>query len=531
MRALEKWRQIEKTGHSYDLLIVDLRMPRMDGETLIQEIRKLNADVPLIVLTGHGELSNAYGLLKEFQISDFLHKPLEHPAVILFSVENALEKNRLKKALKQINQELEFRVEERTAALQKANTELKQEMDAHRKAKQEQLELEKQLLHAQKLEALGTLTGGIAHDFNSILAAMMGYTELLLRMVPHHGKEYDYLKRVYQAGIRGKNLVRQILTFSRKKQPQLKYLDVIPLVKETLAMMRATLPTSIEFQIQMPDECRVILVDPNQFQQVLVNLCTNALHAMEDHGGVIRIEIEEWVTSSNQYPSQQFEEGEYLRITIRDSGVGMDKKIVERIFEPFFSTKEIGKGTGLGLSVVYGIIEKHGGKILVESELGKGSAFMVFFPILDKAAEPEENAEPIQDALEGNEKILVLDDELEFARFVEISLKNNGYQVTVQQDSRSALKQLIENSSYFDLIITDLIMPHLSGLELSAKINALRPNLPILLMSGYEDQLLSSQDLEEIGIKKIIHKPFNIFKLLKNVKQVLTESKRVTKSS
>lgn len=386
-----------------------------------------------------------------------------------------------------------------------------------KQAEEKRSRLEEELQQSQKMEALGTLTGGIAHDFNNILGSLLGYTEIALGEVDDKSQTKTYLVRIAKIADRAKKLVQQMLTFSRAKKPDLKPLKLEPVILESIYMLRSVIPTTIEIRQEIDADCSPILGDETQINQVVVNLCTNAFHSMEDTGGTITIQLQK-VDITNQNGSNiKLKSNDYIKLTVKDSGVGMEPKLIKSIFDPFFSTKEPGKGTGLGLSVVQGIVHGHGGVINCESIPGKGSTFDLYFPLYVGKVTAETTEK--MTVKPGNENILVLDDEVEFAKILDIGLKKMGYQVTTFNDVHLALKEFMAHPKQFDLVITDLTMPKMSGVEFSQEILKARSDLPIILISGY-DTNTAIENAKEIGIKRVVTKPLKLKQLSNTIRDI-----------
>jgi PAS domain S-box-containing protein len=389
-----------------------------------------------------------------------------------------------------------------------------------REAEEEKERLEAQLRHARKMETLGTLAGGIAHDFNNILQAIVGCTELAQHTLPEESSAGSYLQRVVDATGRARNLVRQILTFSRQSEPERRKVAVEQVAEDALALLRATLPTTIEIR----RDFRVgghVMADPTQLQQVLMNLCTNAQHAMEPNGGVLevgldRVELGEGETRLDP----NLEAGTFLLLSVKDDGCGMSEETRERIFEPFFSTKEVGKGTGLGLSVAHGIVASHGGAIRVSSRPGEGTTFQVFLPEAGGAVRSEQ---PQDDVVGGQRwRILYVDDEETLLLAGQGLLERLGHDVRVTTDGLEALEAFRAEPDGFDVVITDQTMPRLTGLQLAREIHALRPELPVVITTGYSEAV-DAEAVAELGVAAYLAKPFGARDLLRTVQQVLGE--------
>ncbi|MEW5913421.1 MAG: PAS domain S-box protein [Thermodesulfobacteriota bacterium] len=393
-----------------------------------------------------------------------------------------------------------------------------------RQAEQESQKLQAQLRQTQKLEAIGTLAGGIAHDFNNVLAAMLGYTELTLTGLPLTGEARDNLEQVLKAGQRARDLVHQILSFSRRSDQGQSPVEIMLLTKEALKLLRASLPTTIEIQSDLRSQGEKVLADPVQIQQVIMNLCTNAAQAMPG-GGLLTVELVP--LELDQEAVARFaglRPGRYLRLTVSDTGVGMDARTLERIFEPFFTTKGPGEGTGLGLSVVHGVVQSHRGAITVYSEPGRGTTFHVYLPVME--GEPEQDGAQGDGALpRGQERVLLVDDEPALAEVGRLALETLGYRVTALSSSPEALERFQAQPEAFDLVITDYTMPQMTGAALAQELIKIRPDIPIIMCSGFSGQF-SPQQAREMGIRRLLLKPLVSRELAVAVRRVLDEAQQ-----
>ena len=389
-----------------------------------------------------------------------------------------------------------------------------------RQAEKEKANLERQLHLAKKMETIGTLAGGIAHDFNNILQPILGYAEMALSSLPATDPLSDDLQQILDGANRAKDLVNQILTFSRQHEhaQEHKPLQLQLIIEEALKLMRPSIPTTIEIRKRIDSSCEKVSADATQIHQVIVNLCTNAFQVMEEKGGVLTIELKQVeVNAPTAKLYSNLLQKKYALLTIRDTGIGMDEATMERIFEPFFTTKMV-DGTGLGLSVVHGIIRSHQGEIIVKSELGKGSTFQVYLPILtDRRQSGEKDVESIP---VGQEFILVVDDEEAIIGVMKKMLGRLGYRVIAKNSSIEGLKAFRERPAEYDLVITDLTMPHLTGLELAKEIGKIRSGIPIILMTGYGENIKG--DLQkDYGIQAIVGKPIMFRELAAMVRKVI----------
>ncbi|OPY84065.1 MAG: Blue-light-activated protein [Syntrophus sp. PtaU1.Bin208] len=416
---------------------------------------------------------------------------------ILILIEDVTRRIQAEKTLRDSHHHMEALVQERTEDLKRANEMLKQ---------------------VQKLEAIGTLAGGIAHDFNNILSSMIGYMELA-KLTPSPDKRQFYLDRALQVSNRAKDMIKQILIFSRPQEQEKKPVLLAPLIKEGIKMLRATLPSTIQINQRIPDQSIMILADSTQIHQILMNLATNAFHAMREKGGILDIELDQEKIEPGKRPlAFNLTTGEYARLTVRDTGHGIDSAIVDRIFDPFFTTKGPGEGTGLGLSVVYGIVRDHGGRIHVVSEPGQGTVINVYLPLIE-TVEPtkSEDMEPIP---KGSEHVLFVDDEAAILDVTKAMLTTLGFKVTARQSSTDALELFRSQPHSFDIVVTDMTMPHMRGDELAAEMLKIRSDIPIILCTGYSD-LISEEKAREIGIRQFLMKPLSLGDLARAVRKVL----------
>ncbi|MFA6498959.1 MAG: response regulator [Desulfurivibrionaceae bacterium] len=386
-------------------------------------------------------------------------------------------------------------------------------------SKQKKLEL--QLLQAQKMEAIGTLAGGIAHDFNNILAAIMGYTELVMMDLPQDMSAYAKLSEVTRAGKRAKDLVAQILTFSRHSEAKREPLELRSIVKEALKLLRASLPSTLEIKQEISDRPCWALADPVQIHQVLMNLCINASQAMRGKGGALLVSLApEEIDGPRAALNPDLRPGAYVHLGVRDTGQGMGQDVLARIFEPFFTTKKTEEGTGMGLAVVHGIVKSHQGAIEVASVPGQGTVFDLYFPCITEVGEIGGALGDSQNISLGTERILFVDDEPALAELGKEVLEALGYQVQGHGDSREAWTRFASEPEAFDLVITDLTMPGMTGAQMAEKILALRPGMPIIMTTGYSD-ILTETEARELGVREYLLKPLSTARLAEVVRQVL----------
>lgn len=387
-----------------------------------------------------------------------------------------------------------------------------------KQAEKDKAALEVQIRHTQKMEAVGTLAGGIAHDFNNILSSMIGYSELALMDTDEESGLNTYLKEIFKAGGRAKELVQQILTFSRENDDKLRPLFLNSIVNEVMKLLRATLPSNIEIKTNL-DSCSMIIGNPTQIHQVLMNLCTNAGHAMACKGGMLTVALSDiTVSGPQQIECQDLSPGQHVMLSVRDTGSGISPHIIESIFDPYFTTKEMGEGTGLGLSVVRGIVKSHGGGICVFSEMNKGSEFKVYFPAVEEASDTAVESSQTQPI--GTEKILLVDDESVIAELLKLKLERLGYRVDARTDSMKALELFKGAPEEFDLVITDMTMPGMTGDRLSMECINIRPDIPIILCTGYSNQI-DEERARDIGIKEFMMKPVTMNDLAARIRNIL----------
>lgn len=593
-----------------DVLVTDIRMPEMDGIELMKQVKQINNDIQVIVLTGHGDLDNAIEALR-LGAYNYLTKPV-FAEVFHFAVKNAWEKrNEIKerkrteealiesekryrtlfnnasdaifvhdfdKRLTDVNrvacERLGYNCEDLlkmkiddivskdfSSSLPRRLESVKQsgqivfetehvrndgivipielssrvinhegkpaifsiarDISERKKAEKEKEKLQEQIRHAQKMESVGTLAGGIAHDFNNILCPIIGYTEMAMEAVSSEPNILTYLEEILQASNRAKELVQQIVTFSRQHENEKIPIFIHHIAKEVLKLMRASIPSSIEIR-QSIEKCGAVMADAGQIHQVVMNLCTNAFHAMLDQGttgtGILKVSLEEIEYTDSLSAGINLEPGQYAKLSCSDTGHGINPEIIEKIFDPYFTTKKKGKGTGLGLSVVHGIIKNHKGRITVSSTPGKGTTFDIFLPIAISCKQPI-ILTPKNQIPGGSENILLVDDEEQIARMLKNMLEQMGYSVTARTSSIEALGAFQNRPQKFDLVITDATMPNMDGIELSQELIRIRPDIPIILCTGFSETITQEKALNA-GIKEYIMKPVikeNIAQAIRNV--------------
>lgn len=384
--------------------------------------------------------------------------------------------------------------------------------------------LEESLRQSQKMEAIGTLAGGIAHDFNNILFSIIGYTELSLDETKEGSLLHDNLLEVLEAGKRAKNLVQQILTFSRQTKHKLRPVQMDRIVKETLALLRASLPTSVKIHKNIKSEA-MVLSDPTQIHQVFMNLCINAAHSMQKQGGILTIELtstEIETDLTGKYPD--LKPGPYINLNVSDTGHGMTPEILNCIFDPFFTTKTRGESTGLGLSVVHGIVKNCGGAIYAYSIPGKGSIFKVFIPAIERRIYPEEREN--KSLPKGTERILFVDDEPVLGKMGKQLLESLGYKVEIRTNSIEALELFRKQPDRFDLVVTDMTMPDITGENLAVELMNIRPDIPVILCTGFSKNIDEKKAMA-LGIRAFISKPVLKHEIAETIRSVLNSKQKL----
>jgi PAS domain S-box-containing protein len=400
------------------------------------------------------------------------------------------------------------------------------DITARKSAEEENKCLQAKLLQAQKMESIGTLAGGIAHDFNNILGAILGYTEMAKDAIPPDSFAAKSLNKVMEASQRAASLVKQILAFSRQANLERVPLEPSHVVEETIKLLRPSLPSTIAINLSMDTANRLILADPTQVHQILMNLCTNAFHAMEQTGGTLEIILEDReLFQENLRYQPEVQPGKFVSLSVGDTGLGIEADIREKIFDPYFTTKEVGKGTGMGLAIAHGIVASYGGFITCESEIGRGTVFQVFFPAIEEGLTPE--VKPLEGAPPGTERIFFIDDEEMLADLGKTMLERLGYDVTVRTSSLEALTIFRNQPERFDAVITDQTMSGLTGMDLARQILQIRPDIPIILCTGYST-LISEEQAKAQGIKGFVMKPMSKKVIATLLRKVLDESRMVS---
>lgn len=472
-----------------DLVLTDLCLPKLDGLHVLSTIMDESPETPVIIASGMGTLGDAIKALK-LGARDYVTKPISDMKLVKFAVERALERVKLVEENKKYQKYLEEEVQKKTAELQQAH----------------------------KLEAIGTLAGGIAHDFNNILATIMGFTELALLKTDKNSDIVENLNHVLKASNRAKDLVLQILTFSRKAETDRRPIQASLVIKEALRLMQATLPATVELIQHISANTTSILANPTEIHQVLANLCTNAFHALPDEQGTITVKLDEYTISEhNPLDLKNGQVGDYLRLVVSDTGCGMTQETLNNIFDPFFTTKEKGRGTGLGLSVVHGIVTGCKGSVNVESEFGHGTVITVLLPVTKAAVAVE--TEAVVQPPGGTERILFVDDEKDLRKIAELMLSYLGYSVVCCASGLEALDKINNDCSQFDLVITDQSMPEMPGIELASQLLNICPGIPILLCTGYSS-MVDEETALSYGIKGFLLKPLSVNVMAQEIRRI-----------
>ncbi|MCD4720499.1 MAG: PAS domain S-box protein [Desulfobacula sp.] len=386
----------------------------------------------------------------------------------------------------------------------------------------ERKKIENQLRQSQKMEAIGTLAGGIAHDFNNILSGIFGYTHLVGMNINDPVKIKKNLNQVVKGAQRAAELVQQILAFSKQVEYKKKPLELYFIVKEAIKFLHSSIPTTIKIQENISSRA-MVLADSTQVHQVVINLCTNAYHAMGDSGGILSVELNDVeITHPSEFMANFCKPGNYVKLEVRDTGHGMNKETLERIFDPYFTTKKLDKGTGLGLAVVAGIVKKHNGYIKTYSKVGHGSTFQVFWPVTENKRSHNFSENKKIDLPKGTEQIMLVDDEIDILVTSQAILEKQGYKVAAFKNGLSALQAFSKNPDYFDLVITDMAMPQMAGDEFAVKILKIRKGMPIVLCTGFSETI-SEEKAASLGIKGFLLKPIVMNDFVNKIREVLDD--------
>ncbi|MBA3009330.1 MAG: response regulator [Proteobacteria bacterium] len=612
-----------------DLVLLDLRMPEMDGLQVLEILKARSPDTPLVVASGTGNITSVVEALR-LGAWDYIFKPIEDMNVLHHSIQKCLRSSKLKRENKAYQEQLEALVKERTmelkqseqlyktvfeysgtaaiimepddtismansrfaelAGMERREIEGKKKWDEFvssrdvefvrnhimaknqmnyqnevssqyeiqfidkagsikhvfaslgmipgtdrkvaslldvtekKKAEQRWRGLEKQLRKSQKMEAIGTLAGGIAHDLNNILSPILGYSDMIMRTSEPGNQVYQRSEKIQKAALRAADLVSQVMSFNRGGAEAKRLIKLHPVAKEVVKLLRGSIPSTIRIVDKIDRNCPSVFADPTQIHQVIMNLCTNAYHAMEDTGGELIVGLTETNLSRTdmmEYPNLPQGDGVYLVLEVSDTGCGMAEDVLERIFDPYFTTKEEGKGTGLGLAMAYSIVQSCDGEIRVKSKYGKGTSFTIFFPAVrgDDEIENQETGHGWSTTSKG-EHLLVVDDDPDIAMMCKEGFELLGYKVHAFSSSNDALSFFRENHAAIDLLVTDQTMPEKTGIELAKEFLKIKKDLPIILCSGYAGSI-SKTMAQKIGIQRFVMKPVTVESLSREVQQLL----------
>lgn len=508
---------------SIDILVTDVRMPGIDGIELLGRAKELNPDIEAIVITGHGDLDTALSAMR-YGAYNFLPKPVGISELSI-TLDNCVEKLTLKRkvdkqreALQQSNDELEQRVDERTIELTRANALLAEEIELNSLVLQDLKEKDALLRHSQKMEALGSLAGGIAHDFNNLLMGIQGHISLLLSHCASTGPEIDHLFHIEKLVSSGGRLTRQLLGFARQGQYDVKPLDLHTLISEVTETISRT-KKNISFETDLAELPCVLNADQGQIEQILFNLFINGADSMPK-GGVLTIATK--IVSFTEVENRMDQggiPGQYIHLTVQDSGIGIPDEIKDKIFEPFFTTKGVSRGTGLGLASTYGIIASYGGCIEVDSQTGVGSIFHVFLPKSKKEIQVNNEASLLTSRPPQGVILLVDDDENIRDTAMEL-LEDRGFTVLEACDGEEALQVYTDKSKEIDIVVLDMVMPKMGGNEAFDKLIEINPKVKVLLSTGYSLEGQAS-DIVNKGCAGYIQKPFNIADLTRKIMEII----------
>ncbi len=404
-----------------------------------------------------------------------------------------------------------------------ASVHIAHDITERKRAKAEKADLETKIRQAHKMEAIGTLAGGIAHDFNNIMGIIFANTELALQDTPEKSPVKQNLKEIQIASRRARDLIKQILAFSRRQEQDKIHLNMSQIIKEALKMLRSSLPATINIRHNIAPRMDTIFADPTQIHQIIMNLATNAFHAMEKDGGVLTVSLENTALTDEDAKNHiDLKPGAYVRLLVTDTGYGIDPEIMVRIFEPFYTTKKIGKGTGMGLAVVHGIVKDHGGDIIVESDPGKGTRVQVLLPAYKETEKIEIKSQ--DRVLRGNERVLFVDDEEDLISAAKNILFGLGYKVISEKNPLAALELFKKQPNNFDLVITDVTMPGMSGDRLAREMIRIRPDIPVIFCTGHSDRI-TEEEAMKIGVKAYVMKPYWASELAASIRDVIDRTK------
>lgn len=498
-----------------DLILLDINMPEMNGYEVCQRLKANDAlrDIPIIFISALDETSEKIKAFNEGGI-DYITKPFQAEEVHA-RVKTHLELRRLQKELCEQNQLLEIKVQERTAELLKSNEQLKKEIE-------ERIKLEKELIQSQKMEAVGRLAGGVAHDFNNLLIVIEAYSYFALKRLADDDPLHREIEEIRKAGNRASSLTRQLLAFSRRQVIQPLVLNLNHVVKEMDKMLCRLVGEDVELILNLDPSLRPMKADPGQIEQIIMNLAVNSRDAMPKGGRLTVDTANVYLDDSQAFKYADNRSGTHIMIAVSDTGCGIDPKIQEKIFEPFFTTKELGKGTGLGLSTVYGIVKQNDGMITVASEPEKGTTFRIFFPAVEESAVTVAPIRESDDSYRGAETILVVEDDLTTRTVISRILREKGYTILEAADGLEALQIYKMHENPIHLILTDVVMPGISGRELFNQIQSFNSKAKVLFMSGYTDDAIVQHGVLENGVA-FLQKPISPTDIIRKVRMVLDQ--------
>jgi signal transduction histidine kinase len=482
-------------------------MPEMDGFELCKKLKsvKKTRDVPIIFISALEDIDEK---VKAFQAGgvDYISRPFQK-AEVLARVQTHLELSKMRRQMESI-------VHERTKELEDKTSQLKEAIKVRHEA-------EKKLRQSQKMEAVGRIAGGIAHEFNNVLGIIIGNTELAEDDLHKDHSVQNNLQEIKLASLRAKDVIKQLLNASHKANLQLRPVEIGPTVTQALKLIRASLPSSIKIIEDIATKPKIVNADTHQLQQLLINLCTNAFQAMEKKGGTLTISLHHTIFEDfKAIRHADLKPGEYAVLRFSDDGRGIEPAIKDKIFDPYFTTQDIGQGTGMGLSVVQGIVQNHGGAVEVESEVDVGSTFKIYLPCSqDQIHEAQVSERPIPT---GNERILFVDDEPSIGKAARSILNRLGYDVTVESNPLEALSKFRSNPQGYDLVITDMTMPALTGEELAREISKNRYDLPIIICTGHSKRMNAKTALAA-GIRHYVEKPLEKHEIARLIRKALDD--------
>ena len=505
-----------------DSILLDIKMPDMDGYEVCRQLKnnELTKHIPIIMVSAIHTDSKDLAKGLDTGADAYLAKPIDE-YVLTAQLKTALRVKKAEDKLRSQKKELEEIVQKRTAELTQINQQLRKEIDEHQHEKEKNKALESQLRQSQKMEAIGTLAGGIAHDFNNILFPVFGYTQMLLEDAPPEGDLRRGLNQIMAGAERARDLVQQILTISRQQEQVSRPLKPHLIIKEVLNLMRSSLPSTIKIRQDVDVNCGMIMADPTQIHQITMNLITNAFQAMAETGGELCVTLKPIELTPLELNRPSMKPGHYACLAVKDSGPGMNIKIRERIFDPYFTTKEKGRGTGLGLSIVHGIVHSHGGHIELVSQPGQGAEFKVYLPIIKN--QQTNSMEKKGNLQRGDERILMVDDQKSSLTVGKKMLEHLGYRVTPCTAPMDALKQFSATPDGFDLVITDLTMPDMTGDRLALELMKIRSDIPVILTTGFSESM-TKEKAEALGIKALLMKPVRMEIMATTLRKLLDKS-------